>query len=390
MTSTTSKRFWAAVFLALFSANRVSKGAEPGDAVAIAEAKVIAQLVHDRETYTTPEAWTERTRVIREDFLSAMGLWPIPARPAVHAISHSRREHADYSVENVALETLPGFYSVGNLYRPLEQSTPSPAILCPHGHFKPVEPGTAGGRFREEHQKLCANLARNGATVFSYSMVGWHDSQQTIHLDPRVFALQTWNSMRAVDYVLGLPNVDSDRLAVTGASGGGTQSFMLALVEPRIRACAPIVIVGLQSNGCLCEGGQWTYSNFPEAAAMLAPRPLLLVSVGDDFTKDFHAKGFPFVEHFYDLAGAKDAVKSVFLKDESHDYGPSKRKAAYEFFAKNLDWKIEPEDDGKFVFESPEQMQVFNATRPPPANAVKGMEAVAAAFQEMVKEGTAK
>ncbi len=196
---------------------------EANDFVKSQEAKVLAHMALDRATYKTPEEWIERTRIIREDFLTACDMWPIPARPPVKVISHSRREHDGYSMENVALETFPGFYCTGNLYRPLGRSEPCPAILCPHGHFIPLEPGTPGGRFREEEQQRCAHFARMGAIVFSYSMVGWQDSQQTTHLDPLVLPLQTWNSLRAVDYVLSLPNIDPKRLGVTGASGGGTR-----------------------------------------------------------------------------------------------------------------------------------------------------------------------
>jgi len=339
----------------------------------IDEAKIMAQLAHSRATYKTIEAWTERTKAIREDRLKSQGLWPMPSRPRVKVITHSRREHDGYSVENVALETLPGFFCVGNLYRPLELSKPGPAILCPLGHFE-------GGRFCKDQQIRCAHFAREGATVFSYSMIGWDDSQQTTHHDPLVFRLQTWNSLRAVDYILSLPNVDQERLGVTGASGGGTQTLILALIEPRVRVSSPVVIVGLNAGGCLCEGGAWVYSNDIEVAAMIAPRPQLLISDGDDWTRDFPTKGLPFIEHFYELAGGKGAVKSVHFPKEGHDYGPSKRKAVYEFFALHLKMPLMIEDNSKIVIESPDQMEVFNAKYPLPAHAVKGSIAVAEAF----------
>ncbi len=345
------------------------------------DAKVLAQLAHSRATYTTAEAWAERTRVIREDFLKGYGLWPLPARPAVKAIAHGRRERDGYSIENVALETMPGFYCTGNLYRPLHQSAPGPAILCALGHF-------TDGRYEPDQQRLCAQFARMGATVFSYSMVGRDDSRQTDHEDPLAFPLHTWNSLRAADYVLGLPDVDPGRLGMTGASGGGTQTLFLGLFEPRVRAIAPVVIVGLNAGGCICEAGNpWTYTNDVEVAAMIAPRPQLLVSVGHDFTRDFPAKGFPFVEHFYQLAGAGGAAASVHLADEGHDYGPSKRKAVYEFFAQHLKMPLIAEDAGTIAIEPPDRMEAFNAAHPLPAHAVKGREGVAAAFAALRRGG---
>src|SRR5262245_37213918 len=191
-------------------------------------AGALAQLERSVERYRDPEAWAGRREELRRQFLLGARMWPLPQdRPPVKAIVHSRREHGEYYVENVALETLPGFYCTGNLYRPLGRPGRGPAVLCPHGHFRPL------GRMREEHQVRCAQLARMGATVFSYSMVGWQDSRQTTHDDPLALALQTWNSLRAVDYVSGLDGVDPARVGVTGASGGGTQSIYLALIDDR-------------------------------------------------------------------------------------------------------------------------------------------------------------
>ena len=125
-------------------------------------------------------------------------------------------------------------------------------ILCPHGHFKPL------GRFRADQQIRCAQLARDGATVYSYSMVGWQDSRQTTHDDPHVLALQTWNSLKALDFLSSLDGVDPKRIGMTGVSGGGTQTLYLALLDDRVRASAPVVILypwSAPEGCCLCEGG---------------------------------------------------------------------------------------------------------------------------------------
>ena len=116
--------------------------------------QVVDQLQESRQKYATAAAWKQRQAQLRREFLIGAKLWPLPDRPAVKSIRHSRREYGDYSVENVALETLPGFYCTGNLYRPLGRKDLGPAILCPHGHFRPL------GRFRENHQIRCAHLAR--------------------------------------------------------------------------------------------------------------------------------------------------------------------------------------------------------------------------------------
>ena len=352
----------------------------PTKPIAADEQQVMGQLVKSRSEYTTAESWQQRGVQLRDQFLKGAGLRSLEDRKPPVAIVNSRREHDGYSVENVALETLPGFYCTGNLYRPLEQAQPGPAILCPHGHFRPL------GRYRPNHQIRCAHFARMGATVFSYSMVGWQDSQQTTHDDPLVLALQTWNSLRIVDYLSQLAGVDSDRVGITGASGGGTQTFFLTLVDDRIKVSAPLVIVYPWSapQGCLCEGGlpvmQAAETNAIELSAAIAPRPQLLISVGNDPTENFPQVGFPFIKHMYGVAGHPDHVDNVHFADEGHDFGPSKRQHVYRFFAKHLQLPDLPEDLDKIAIEAPAQMEVFNAERPLPQGAVQGAAAVARAF----------
>jgi hypothetical protein len=206
-------------------------------------------------------AWNRRREELRREFLKGAGLWPLPKQGPYRVLRHSLRTYAGYTVENVALETLPGFYCTGNLYRPLRTSpnavpagagSGGPAVLCPHGHFQPL------GRFRAEQQIRCAHLARCGVTVFSYGMVGWQDSTQTTHDDPLVLALQTWNSLKALDFLCSLEGVDPERIGMTGASGGGTQTLYLALLDERIKASAPVVIIypwSAPEGCCRCEGG---------------------------------------------------------------------------------------------------------------------------------------
>jgi len=365
------------------------------------ETAVLQQLEQSRAKYTTAEAWAARRQELRTEFLKAAEMWPLPARPPVVAIVHSRREYGDYSVENAALETFPGFYCTGNLYRPLGRKDLSPVMLCPDGHFSPL------GRFCEEQQIGCAHLARMGATVFSYSLVGWHDARQTTHDDPRVLALQTWNSVRVLDYLTSLPRVDAERVGIIGASDGGMQTLFLTLVDDRLKVSAPVVIVGRSAapEGCRCEGGlpvlPAARTNAIELAAAAAPRPQLLVLVGKhDATRSVPTAGLPFLRHVYGLAGAAEKVVSAHLADEGHDSGPTKRRLVYEFFATHL--PIEPnrflaldktkagpllaEDLTKIRIETSQQMEAFDAAHPLPPHALSGSEAVGGAFEKYLRD----
>jgi len=295
-----------------------------------------------------------------------------------------RRQGSGYTVENIAIETLPGYYLTGNLYIPADTTKPTAGILSPHGHFRQPD-----GRYQPDEQKLCATLARMGATVFAYDMVGYGDNKQCTHEIPRVLKLQTWNSIRALDYLLSLPWVDSTRTAVTGASGGGTQSLLLTALDNRIKVSAPIIMVSAYFfGGCVCESGMPIHkrpnnqTSNVEIAALAAPRPLLLVSDGGDWTKNVPNIEYPYIQNIYRYYGNIQDVENVHLPNDVHDLGPGKRMAVYAFLAKHLRLNIASAsnsgviDETNSVVFTPEELAVWNSAHPLPANAVKGDMAV--------------
>jgi hypothetical protein len=345
---------------------------------------VLSQLAQMDRQQRDAAAWDKRRVQLREGFLKGAGLWPLPKQGPRSVVRHSLRAHDGYTVENVAIETLPGFYCTGNLYRPEPGERSGPGILCPHGHFKPL------GRFRSDQQIRCAHLARLGATVFSYSMVGWQDSRQTTHDDPQVLALQTWNSLKALDFLSSLDGVDPQRIGMTGASGGGTQTLYLSLLDDRVRASAPVVILypwSAPEGCCRCEGGlpimREAHTNCIEFSAAVAPRPQLIVSVGLDQTYDFPQVGFPFIRRAYEAYHAASQAENVHIAKEQHDYGPSKRGAVYLFLARHLGMRALPEDPSRIAIEEPTRMEVFNAAHPLPAGAICGSAAVAKAIASL-------
>lgn len=334
-------------------------------------------LYHDRAT------WQQRAALIRRGIIEGAELKDMPHTP-LNVIRTGIHREQGYTVENIAIETLPGYYLTGNLYRPTDTTAPMAGILSPHGHFHNPD-----GRFQDDQQRLCATLALMGAAVFTYDMVGYGDNKQCAHEIPKALKLQTYNSERALDFLLSLPNIDTARIAVTGASGGGTQTILLTAIDQRIKVSAPVVMVSAHFfGGCICESGMPIHrrpthqTNNVEIAALAAPRPMLLVSDGDDWTKNNPKLEFPFIQTIYSWYGAGGDVSNVHLPNEKHDYGPSKRQAVYAFFIQHL--RLDPKglrtdstisEQGVTILPV-DDLRVFDAEHPRPANAVMGDEAV--------------
>jgi dienelactone hydrolase len=296
--------------------------------------------------YTRAE-WDVRREQLKQRILFASGLAPMPQKTALNPRVTGRTEGDGYVIERVLLETMPGFYLGGNLYRPkgAEQAGRKvPAILHPHGHW------TYG---RLENQPLYSaptfgiNLAKLGFVVFAYDMVGYNDTPQVPHrftgkkeqlwqFTP--LGLQLWNSIRVVDYLETLPDVDPKRIGASGASGGGTQTFLLAAVDDRIAAAAPVNMVSLiMQGGCICENAPHLRvgTHNVETAAIMAPRPQLVVAATGDWTRNVPKEEFPALQEIYALYGAKDKVEAVQF-EAPHNYHKPSREAVYNFFRKTL------------------------------------------------------
>ena len=351
------------------------------------EAEGRDKLVEWAASYSTLEEWEERASQIRAGILKGAEINLGKLNSPLNPIMRDLKQMKGYTVEKVAFESLPGFFVTGNLYRPDSLEGKAPGILCPHGHWNKEEDY---GRFREDMQKRCATLARMGAVVFAYDMVGYGDSDQCSHDHPKVLKLQTINGIRALDFLTSLDAVDPERIGMTGASGGGTQTFLLTAIDDRVKVAVPAIQISAHFfGGCNCESGMpiHTSAGFQtsnvEIGALAAPRPMLMLSDGEDWTKNTPEVEFPYIKNVYALYGQEERVENVHFPEEGHDYGLTKRMAMYPFMAKYLGLSIGVItgidghlDEGMIGAVPRESLEVFNSEHPMPDHAVEGNDSV--------------
>ena len=330
------------------------------------------------------QEWEARKQELKTHILVSMGAYPFPEKTPLNAHIFGRIEREDYTVEKVYFESYPGFYVTGNLYRPKGKQGPFPGIVSPHGHWKE---GRLANEVLGSVPGRAISFAQQGYITLSYDMVGYVDSKQLEHRKfggPRewlwgisMHGLQFWNSIRAVDFLCSLKDVDPERIACTGASGGGTQTYCLAAVDERVKVAAPVNMISAHyQGGCVCENApnlRIDAYNI-EYGAMMAPRPLLMVCCTGDWTAETPRIEFPAIRSIYDLFGVPDRVYSVQI-DAEHNYNKQSREAVYAWFGKWLLGENNPERlrEKDFTVEKDKNVRVFPGKMPNNALTPEGL-----------------
>jgi dienelactone hydrolase len=362
------------------------------------------RTLNDKDFIFTPptdlKAWETRRRELREQVLVANGLWPMPPKTPLNPVVHGKIDRPEYTIEKVFFASYPGHYVTGNLYRPKGKAEKSPAVLVAHGHWTNARLADFGDAAAKEqmkigaekteasarfiHQAMCVQLARMGCVVFQYDMVGHSDSKDIAHtqgfLDAEAelrlqsfMGLQTWNSIRALDFVLSLPEVDPKRVGMTGASGGGTQTFILAAIDDRLAAAFPAVMVSTEmQGGCICENCSLLRQGTGnvEIAALFAPKPLGMTGA-NDWTKKIETSGLPELKALYKLYGAEDKVMAKCFPEFAHNYNQVSREVMYNWFNRHLGLnQKEPVAERPFDPVPPAELSVFDEQHPRPKDAV--------------------
>ncbi|MGC3992205.1 MAG: hypothetical protein QM796_21425 [Chthoniobacteraceae bacterium] len=399
--------------------------AEPSPAAPVVEPAAVLRNLQTSEfpfdraaAGTTAADWEKRRVQIRERILLACGLLPMPTRTPLNPVIYGRIEREDYTIDRVFFESFPGHFVTGNLYLPktAPASGKMPGILCPHGHWPNGRFMDLGADTAETNQQLaigaerwesgarsplqarCVQLARMGCAVFFYDMLGYADSLQiadhrsgrrpgselngsepgsyglySVAADLRLqsnFGLQIWNGLRALDFLIGLPGIDPTRIACTGASGGGTQTMMLAAIDARLAAAFPCVMVGTaMQGGCTCENACYLRigQGNVDIAAAFAPKPMGMTAA-NDWTKELETKGFPDLKALWKRLGKPDNVMATFNIHWQHNYNHVSRTTMYGFMSKQLGLGFkEPVLERSFTVSSKDELTVWTNTHPAPS-----------------------
>ena len=244
------------------------------------------------------------------------------------------RKHDGYTTQNICIELTPGQHLFGTIYASLKKGKHA-LIVCPDGHWP--------YRYRKDEQQRLGTLARMGAVCVDFDLYGWGESEKEVgaeaHHTSRAHVYQAACGYVLLDWMLAnRKDIDPERVGVMGGSGGGTHTVLLSLLDDRVTASAPVVHLASHfDGGCPCESGKPVQlaaggTCEPELAAVMAPKPMLIVSDGGDWTSSVPTLEFPYLQRIYGFYGAKDKVRNVHLPDERHDFKENKRQAVYDFF----------------------------------------------------------
>lgn len=304
--------------------------------------------------YSNKTEWEARRDTLRKEVRERLGIDKLLPLCSKEKPEYTKiRKFDGYTVQNFRLKTVNGHTVCGSIYAPTSKGK-HPLIICPNGHF-------SNGRYGKVQQLRLGTLARMGAICVDYDLWGWGESADEVgskaHQTPEAHVMQALNGIRILDWMIQRKDVDTKRIGVNGGSGGGTQTVLLTVLDDRFTAANPVVSVSSWfDGGCPCESGMPIQlagggTCNAELAAMFAPKPMMLVSDGGDWTSTTPELEYPYLQRIYGFYGATDKVSNIHLPKERHDFGDNKRNAVYKFFIDTFNLDASKLDESKVTIE---------------------------------------
>jgi dienelactone hydrolase len=329
------------------------------------------------------EEWQAYQSSLRRRHAKALGIQPDHTPSPVEYEVIATVERRGYTLKKILFESSPHVPIPAHLYFPKKVSGRVPGVLCVHGHWPEAKNAPA------VHAR-CVFLAMRGFVVLALDAMGagerayqgitYHGRQlgyQVLPSGMTLAGLQVLDNRRAIDLLSSLPEVDPDAIGVTGASGGGNQTFHISILDERVKAAVAVCFFGaysgyLRGAHCSCElvPGVLTYAEEGNLAGLVAPRSLMIVAAKEDVGAAFRIedarRNSAVAQEIYDVAGVGDRFRFVEFEG-GHDYSQSMREAMVAFFEKHLMGK----DSGETVPEpdldamTPEELRVLKDERLP-------------------------
>ncbi|HEX3601056.1 MAG TPA: acetylxylan esterase, partial [Lacipirellulaceae bacterium] len=326
--------------------------------------------------------WNQHRDEYRQQLAEMLGLDPLPERTPLQAVVTGKLDREDFSVEKLYFQSRPHLYVTANLYLPKNAKGPSPAILYACGHATIKEDGISYGS-KAAYQKQPAWFARNGYVCLVMDTLQLGEIEGIHHGTYREgmwwwnargytpAGVETWNAMRAIDYLSSRPEVDATRIGMAGHSGGGASTWYVTAMDDRIKAAVPMagittlknhIVDGCVAHHCDCMYFVNTYRwDFPQLAALATPRPLLISNTDRDTlfpldgVLDIHAK----VRHLYELAGHRPDI-ALEISSGPHAETQVLRLHTLEWFNQHFKGEDPLVETAAKDFFNPEELKVFD------------------------------
>ena len=324
--------------------------------------------------YHNKAEWEARRDSLRKEVRQRLELDAFLDSCTLKPLLSKVRKHDGYTTQNICIELTPGQHLFGTIYAPyglnkkekiknkkaVSTDFQYALIVCPDGHWP--------YRYRADEQQRLGTLARMGAICVDFDLYGWGESEKEVgaeaHHTARAHVYQAACGYVLLDYMLkNRKDIDPKRVGVMGGSGGGTHTVLLSLLDERVTASAPVVHLASHfDGGCPCESGKPVQLSAggtcePELAAVMAPKPMLIVSDGGDWTSSVPTLEFPYLQRIYGFYNAKDKVRNVHLPGERHDFKENKRQAVYDFFIDVFGLDRSMLDESKITIEPDEALK---------------------------------
>jgi dienelactone hydrolase len=328
------------------------------------------------------EDWQARRGEYRRQLQEMLGLWPTPERTDLKPVITGKLEEEEFTVEKLHFQALPRLYVTANLYLPKKLGGPAPAILYVCGHSRVMTNGISCGS-KAGYQRHGAWFARNGYVCLMIDMLEYAEIQGRHHgtyRDGRWWwnsrgytpaGVEAWFGIRALDYLCARPEVDKERIGMTGRSGGGSYTWTVAALDDRVKVAAPVagmtdlqnqVVDGSIEGHCDCMFFLNTYRwDFPQVAALLAPRPLLIGNSDKDdlFPLDGVVRLYTQTRRIYQLYGKTNQL-GLLITEGPHVDTQELQLPVFRWFNRFLKGQSPLIEMAAKDFFLPDQLRVFD------------------------------